>query len=46
MEEVIAVSGEVPKRPMMSEGRLERKVVASELRNIKPVTKLRRERYL
>ena len=45
-EEVIAVSGEVPKRPVMSGGRLEREAVASELGTIKLVTKLRRKRYL
>ena len=30
----------------MSGGRLEREVIAGELKNVKPMTKLRRERYL
>ena len=46
LEEVIAASGEVPKRPVTSRGGLEREVAAGELGNVKPVTKLRRERYL
>ena len=43
---MIAASGDVPKRPVMSGGRLEREVIAGELKNVKPMTKLRRERYL
>ena len=43
---MIAASGEVPKRPVTSGGRLEREAIAGELRNIKPMTKLIRERYL
>ena len=45
-KEVIAVFGEVPKRPVISRGGLGREVVTSELWNVKPMTKLRRERYL
>ena len=45
-EEVIAVSGEVPKRLVMSGGGLEREAAPGELGNVKPMTKLRRERYL
>jgi len=43
---VIAVSGEIPKRLVMSGGGLEREAAPGELGNVKPMTKLRRERYL
>ena len=43
---MIAASGEVPKRLVTSGGGLEREVIAGELGNVKPVTKLRRKRYL
>ena len=45
-EEVITVSRKVPKRLVTSGGGLEREVIAGELGNVKPVTKLRRKRYL
>ena len=44
-KEVIAASGEVPKRPVTSGSGLEREAAIGELRNVRPVTILRRERY-
>ena len=43
-KEVIAVSEEVPKWPVMSGGRLERESIISELGNIKPMTKFEKRK--